>query len=116
MEKLRLFRQVLFFTLFVLTLVYAQTSPSTANLGNALTSLCTLFNQILPIAVLVVIVLAGVVFAVGQTMGAETRARANVWATNLLIGALIAGAVIIVAPLAVGTLLGSSTATTLNCK
>ena len=101
--------------LLVLGIVSAQ---DTASLSSALQFLCDLFYNLLPMGVLVLVTLAGLIFAVGQTMGAETRARANVWATNMLIGALIAGAVIIIVPPAVDILLGntggSSLATT--CK
>ena len=90
-------------TLFSLGLVLLFVSlvaatSDTSQITSALSQLCDLFYKILPIAILLVVVLAGVVFAAGQAMGAETRARANVWATNLLIGAIIAGVVIVLAP------------------
>ena len=90
--------------LSVLLMLQVAFAGDTASLSAALQMLCTLFYQLLPMAVLVIVTLAGVVFAVGQTMGAETRARANVWATNLLIGGLIAGAVIIIVPAVVNYL------------
>ena len=79
-------------------------AQSTQSLSSALDFLCTVFYDLLPMGVLVLVTLAGLIFAVGQTMGAETRARANVWATNMLIGALIAGAVIIIVPSVVNIL------------
>ncbi|VVC02598.1 Uncharacterised protein [Candidatus Burarchaeum australiense] len=35
------------------------------------------------------LLIAGLIYAAGQIMGAETRARANVWATALLTGGII---------------------------
>ncbi len=95
-------------SLLVLLQTIGFTSTGTASISSALSMLCVLFYQILPVGVLLAITLAGVIFAIGQTMGAETRARANVWATNLMIGALIAGAVIILAPEVIRILLGKT--------
>ncbi len=47
---------------------------------------------------MLMIVIAGVIYAVGQMMGAETRARANVWATAALVGAVIAILIVVIAP------------------
>ncbi len=107
MIELNEFRKVLS-VLFVLSVLTSVSSADTGSISAALTMLCTLFYTILPIGVLLVITLAGVIFAIGQTMGAETRARANVWATNLMIGGLIAGAVTILAPAVIGYLIPSA--------
>jgi len=53
------------------------------------------------------IVLAGVIYAAGQMMGAETRARANVWATAALTGALIAILIYAIAPSVLRTMYGN---------
>ena len=90
--------------LLALSLVGLAMAADTAQIGTALSQLCNFFNTILPIGIMLVIVLAGIVFAVGQTMGAETRARANVWATNLMIGAIIGAVVYVLAPWFLGTL------------
>ncbi|MFH1447725.1 MAG: hypothetical protein ABIG39_02580, partial [Candidatus Micrarchaeota archaeon] len=34
-------------------------------------------------------ILAGGIYAIGQVLGAETRARASVWATAMLVGGVI---------------------------
>jgi hypothetical protein len=49
-------------------------------------------------AAMLAIVLGGVIYAAGQIMGAETRARANVWATACLVGAIIAVMMAVVGP------------------
>ena len=60
---------------------------------------------------MLMILLAAVIYATGQMMGAETRARANVWATSCLTGALIGIIIASVAPIVLETMAG----TTVNC-
>ena len=89
----------IFLTLIMsMGLIFAQSSNATERFTSVFCDLYNFLKSILPIAVVVVVILAGIVFALGQVLGAETRARANVWATNLMIGALIAGAVTVLAP------------------
>jgi len=68
----------------------------------AISSLCVGLRDMLPVAAMLMIILAGVIYAAGQMMGAETRARANVWATACLTGALIAILIAVVAPSVLG--------------
>ncbi|MCX8196929.1 MAG: hypothetical protein N3G80_01285 [Candidatus Micrarchaeota archaeon] len=69
------------------------------NVKTAISSFCSaLVNNILPIVTMLMIVFAAVVYAGGQMMGAETRARANVWATAALVGAIIGILIITVSP------------------
>ncbi|MBI5158869.1 hypothetical protein HY992_01995 [Candidatus Micrarchaeota archaeon] len=51
--------------------------------------ICKNFVSIVPIVALLMFIVAGAVYAAGQIMGAETRARANVWATAMLVGGII---------------------------
>ncbi len=95
-----------FLLLLLVSLGFSQTAANaTASIINALSTFCFIFNNVLPMVMLVALLLAGLIFAAGQTMGAETRARANVWATNLLTGAVIAGVVYLVAPAVIGALI-----------
>ena len=73
---------------------------------DAVVELCKGLRSMLPIAAMLAIVLAGVIYAAGQMMGAETRARANVWATAALTGALIAVLIAVVAPAVLTTIYG----------
>ena len=100
-------KNLLMFAL-LLSLMGLSLAASTGDISNALTQLCGFFNTILPMGIMVVIVLAGIVFAVGQTMGAETRARANVWATNLIIGAIIGAVVYVLAPWFIGVIMNTT--------
>jgi hypothetical protein len=71
-------------------------------LRNALRELCDASQMFLGAAIMVLIVLAGATYAIGQVLGAETRARATVWATAMLTGAIIGAVVYLVAPSILG--------------
>ena len=75
---------------------------------NAITDLCTGLKNLLPVASMLMVVVAGVIYAAGQIMGAETRARANVWATAALTGALIGVLIYAVAPSVLTTIFNTS--------
>lgn len=64
---------------------------------DAFSQLCVSLKSILPVAAMMMLILGGVIYAAGQMLGAETRARANVWATACLTGALIAILIVVVA-------------------
>ena len=86
--------------------VFATTMLGTVR--DAMSSLCAGLTQMLPVAAMLMIILAGVIYASGQMMGAETRARANVWATAALTGALIAILIAVVAPSVIGMIYNGS--------
>ena len=67
-------------------------------LCKTMNNLCWSLTGLLPVIAMLMVVIAGVIYASGQIMGAETRARANVWATAALTGALIAMLIWAVAP------------------
>ena len=83
--------------------------------SSAMNSLCIGLRDMLPVAAMLMIVLAGVIYAAGQMMGAETRARANVWATAALTGALIAILISVVAPSVLGYIYYGNGTTNLAC-
>ena len=64
----------------------------------AMNNLCLDAKSLLPVVAMLMIVIAGIIYAAGQIMGAETRARANVWATAALTGALIGILIYAIAP------------------
>ena len=65
---------------------------------DAVSCMCFQLLQILPIVAMLMIIGAGIVYAAGQMLGAETRARASQWGTAMLIGAVIAILIVTVAP------------------
>ena len=75
----------------------------------AIVDLCKALACMLPVAAMLMIILAGVIYATGQMMGAETRARANVWATAALTGALIAILIAVIAPPVLDAIYGNQT-------
>jgi len=70
----------------------------------AASMMCNDAKSLLPVVAMLMTVVAGVVYAAGQIMGAETRARANVWATACLTGALIGVLIYAVAPSVLSTI------------
>jgi len=84
------------FTLLALFALLSATSML-YSLQNAISQLCISLKSMLPVVAMMMLVLAGVIYAAGQILGAETRARANVWATACLTGALISILIVIVA-------------------
>ena len=97
--KLFSLRKWLFQILFVLSVasLFYAVDPG-QNFRNAFGSLCKSSLSILAIGAIVLIVLAAIVYAVGQMLGAETRARATVWATAMFTGAIIAAIIFVVVP------------------
>ena len=81
------------------------TSPTGA-LCTALSQLCGGLNTLVPVAAMLMVLLASVIYATGQMMGAETRARANVWATSALTGAIIGILISVIAPAVLQTIAG----------
>ena len=101
--------------IFVVLAALAASVFATSMLGtvtSAISSLCTGLITMLPVAAMLMIILAGVIYAAGQMMGAETRARANVWATACLTGALIAILITVVAPAVLTTINGGTVSCT----
>lgn len=92
-----------FFTVLALITVFSSVASSAASdptdqLKGALQALCQGLKSMVPVAAMLMVLLASVIYATGQMMGAETRARANVWATSCLTGALIGVMISTIAP------------------
>ena len=92
--------------LVAVSLGFAVVTGPLSSVGSAINDLCIGLRAMLPVAAMLMIILAGVIYAAGQMMGAETRARANVWATAALTGALIAILIAVVAPAVLNTING----------
>ena len=103
---------VAFLAVLLLSSIAFASSPTDA-LKTALEELCKGLNTLVPVAAMLMVLLAAVIYATGQMMGAETRARANVWATSCLTGALIGLLIATVAPALLQIILGS--AGTIKC-
>ncbi len=75
-------------------------------LSEALSGLCVFIRDLVPVTAMLMITAAGAVYAGGQMMGAETRARANVWSTSMLTGAVIGILIVVIVPAILGVMLG----------
>lgn len=69
-----------------------------AKLNAVLINTCVSLKSMLPIIVTLILFAAAVVYVAGQILGAETRSRANVWATAMLTGAIIAVLIVLILP------------------
>lgn len=91
---------------------FAQSAAATDYLATALSGLCADIQDLIPVTAMLLVITAGVVYSAGQFFGAETRARANVWATSCLTGAIIGIIIAVVAPSILSQLAG----TTVSCS
>jgi hypothetical protein len=91
---------------------YSATAITTlggvARAAAAINTFCGDLKGLLPVAAMLMVVAAGVTYAAGQLMGAETRARANVWATAMLVGAIVGLLIYAIAPTVLNTVYGGS--------
>ena len=108
MQKLKSFGKYLLIAVLLVNFASMVTGSGAANITSALGVLCRTAQTFLGAAVMVMIVLAGLTYAIGQIMGAETRARAAVWATAMLTGAVIGLVIYLITPPIVGALVGTN--------
>lgn len=101
-----------FLLLALASLISAQTTGGTEYLEQALSNLCGDIQGLIPTAAMLLVIVAGVVYAAGQVFGAETRARANVWATSCLTGAIIGILISQIAPQILSILAGATVSCT----
>jgi hypothetical protein len=81
------------------------------NLTSAMRDLCSSAQSLLALGAMLLIVAAAAVYALGQIVGAETRARASVWATAMLTGAVIGVIIYLIVPGLIATMMGGDLAT-----
>src|SRR3989344_6103490 len=97
--------------LAVISLAFLQGCTSDngiVRVGIAVNQLCISLKGILPVASMLMVLVGASVYAAGQLMGAETRARANVWATAALMGALVGLLINSIAPPILSPIYGST--------
>ena len=108
--KLGKYLLIMVLVLNITGVLFAQQPAATGpgQITTALGSLCATMKNIVGIALVLMIILAAITYAVGQIMGAETRARASVWATAMFTGALFAAVIYLIVPYLIGYLIGAS--------
>ncbi len=94
-----------YMVLMMLLLNFASVAFAQQEICCAMQAMCRQAQTFLVFAAMMLIILAGAVYAIGQIMGAETRARASVWATSMLIGALIGLIIYLVVPIIIRQLI-----------
>jgi len=77
---------------------FAVGSGGLSGVTDAVVQMCADLKAMLPVVSMLMVIAAGVIYAAGQLMGAETRARATTWATAMLLGAVIGILIVVVAP------------------
>ncbi len=93
--------------LLLLSLAHAVVPPTPVNLIGGIATLCGLLSDLLPPICLLLVFSAGVVYAAGQVGGAETRAKAQGYATAMVIGAFIGIVLSIILPAFLRAIYGS---------
>jgi len=92
----------LFLVLALSTAVFATTGTSIASgIAAQLCQIKSLIVGIIPTIALIMFLLAGLVYAAGQTFGAEMKAKAQGWAMSLLVGGIVGIIIAVLAPLLV---------------
>jgi hypothetical protein len=81
-----------------------QSADGSDQIGGAICSIIKIVETVMGAVMLILIVMAAIIYAAGQVMGAETRARANVWATSMFLGAIIGGLIYLVVPVFINAL------------
>ncbi len=108
MNKVNAIGKYVLLAVLALVPLAAATDPTATNLASALNVLCVHAKTFLGATAMILVVLAGATYAVGQVLGAETRARAAVWATAMLTGAVIGIVIYIIMPPIIAALLGTT--------
>ena len=111
MDKVSMIGKYLVIAVLTLNLVSLVNASAVENISTALSELCNLSRTFLGAAIMIMIILAGATYAIGQVLGAETRARASVWATAMLTGAIVGALIYVITPFVVGYILGAESGT-----
>ncbi len=93
-----------------------QGTSQTPTLESTLKDICNSLYDYVALLALGMINLAAVVYVAGNFFGAETRARAHVWATSMLTGAIIGFVLILIVPAIIAVLLGKAGFDAATCE
>ncbi|MEM4367308.1 MAG: hypothetical protein QW035_04240 [Candidatus Anstonellales archaeon] len=85
--------------IFVVGLLAAATPTNTGtNINKAMCSIVNTVKAVIPSIVFLLVIAAALVYGVGQLLSAEMRSRASVWASSMIVGAIIAILILILVP------------------
>ncbi len=85
-------------SLLIISFGHAAHAQAVSFLAESLSSLCRGIQDLIPTTAMMLVMFAAIIYASGQFFGAETRARANVWATSCITGAIIGIIISTIAP------------------
>ena len=80
---------------------------ASGQINTALSGITNLLCTILPAVIMLAVVVAAILYAVGQLGSAESRAKFHGYATNIIIGAITALIVLLIVPVIINALLPS---------
>lgn len=92
--------------LSLLAVSFAQENPEGIKQGVCL--LADYAKSLMGAIVFALVIMAAIVYAAGQVLGAETRSRASVWATAMIVGAVIGIIIFVLLPSILETMLNQS--------
>ena len=100
---------IVFFVLLSISVI------SASGIQSALVGLCNNLRGIIGVAMIFLVLLAALIYAIGQVMGAETRARATVWSTAMFTGAIMGAVIYIVMPVVLNALFTGQSGISVAC-
>ncbi|MEW5995996.1 MAG: hypothetical protein AB1657_00165 [Candidatus Micrarchaeota archaeon] len=93
----------------LVTLMLLGVLSATADAGETIKeSVCMVADfakGLMASVVFALVIMAAIVYAAGQVLGAETRARASVWATAMVVGAVMGILIYVLLPPILSTML-----------
>ena len=116
MQKINRFGKYFIIAIVLLNFVGLSFADGATSIQTAMQSLCTTARNFLAIGSMLLIILAAAVYAIGQVLGAETRARASVWATAMITGAMIGIVIYLVVPNLITLMIGGTITGTDPCS
>lgn len=99
-----------FMVLCLLAAGFAQDYEARDSIKEGVCMLAEYAKALMASIVFALVIMAAIVYAAGQVLGAETRARASVWATAMIVGAVIGIIIFVLLPQILGTMLGEEVA------
>lgn len=79
-------------------LAVAAATSVAVGITSSLCQIRDMLTTIIPTVALIMLLMAGLVYAAGQAFGAEMKAKAQGWAMSLLVGAIIGLLLAVLAP------------------
>ena len=115
MDMLKYGKYFITFLVLVNLLTLISAAGESTTIKSAMCSIVRLVRSVMGAVMMVLILLAAIIYAAGQVMGAETRARANVWATSMFVGAIVGALIYLVVPLFLSFFIPNTTDITTIC-